>query len=72
MLEGGVKVSLFRELDHLLEMLVVDVCVHTKQSLQDRLGDVFKVFWKWYTCNERQGGGNMYEHVVNRSHVSDL
>ena len=39
MFEGGVEVSLLAQLHHLLEVLVVDVCVHPEQPLQYRFGN---------------------------------
>lgn len=34
--------------DYLLEMLMIDVSVHSEQPLQDGFGDCKEIFWKWY------------------------
>lgn len=39
MLKGGVEMSLLPQLNHLGEVLVVNMCVDTEQALQDGLGD---------------------------------
>ena len=42
-LEGGVQMSLFCQVDDMLEVGVVYVGIHSKQTLEDRLGDGYKV-----------------------------
>ena len=43
MLEANVEMHLFLELDDHMEVGVVDVCVHPKEALQDRLDNVIEV-----------------------------
>lgn len=60
MFEGGVEVRLLAQLHHLGEVLVVDVCVHAEQPLQDRLRHRQEVLWKRDAC---QSNENMAIHT---------
>lgn len=51
--EGGVEMRLLAELDHLREVLVVDVRVHAEQTLQDRLRHREEVLRERYSWNHR-------------------
>jgi len=54
MLERSVKMSLFPQTNHLLEVLVVDVSVHPEQSLQNGLGDRQEVLGERYSDLARE------------------
>ena len=41
--------SLLTQLHHLLEMLVVDMCIHSEQSFQYCFGNGEKVFGEWHS-----------------------
>lgn len=49
-LEGGVEVRLLAQLHHLGEVLVVDVCVHAEQSLEDCLRHRQEVLGERHAC----------------------
>lgn len=47
MLEAGVKMRLFLEIDNLLEMRVVYVGINAEQTFEYRLNNFFKIWGKW-------------------------
>jgi len=55
--EGRVEVGFLLQLDHLREVLVVDVCVHAEQALQDRLRHRKEVARERHTCGVDNNGG---------------
>ena len=67
--EGGVEVGLLLQLDHLWEVLVVDVCVHAEQPLQDRLRHRQEVARERHACgvDNMAGNNHTYRHCVTLS-----
>lgn len=56
MLERRVQMGLFLQVDDLMKVFIVDVSVHTKQPLEDRLGHREKVFGKLNAyCGRKYG-----------------
>lgn len=53
MLEGGVEVCLLLQPHDGIEVLVVNVGIHTEESLQDGLGHRHEVLGKRDTCKAR-------------------
>lgn len=51
MFERSVEVRLLGQLYHLLEVLMINVCVYSEQPLQDRFGNGEEILWKWYAWN---------------------
>lgn len=49
MFEAGVEMCFFAQLHHLVKVLVINVCVHPKQSLKNCFGDRNKIPRKGYT-----------------------
>lgn len=48
MLETGVQMSLLAQLHHLGKVLMVNVSVHTEQSLQNCLCNAVEILWEGY------------------------
>lgn len=45
-LEASVEVGLCREEHDVLEVCVVDVCIHSEETLENDLDDVEEIFWE--------------------------
>ena len=46
MLETAVQVGLRLQIDHVLEVVMVDMAIHTEESLEDVLYDIHKIVRK--------------------------
>lgn len=66
MFEGCIEMGLFTQLHHLFEVLVVDVGVHTKQPLQDRLGNGQEIFRKRDSCTWKTHNMAMLVNYVQK------
>ena len=53
-LKTGVQVCFGRQKHYVLEVSMVNVCIHTEQALEDHLDYVYEVTWKWHSQRARE------------------
>lgn len=49
-----VEMCFFSQLNNLRKVLMIDVCINSKQTLQYCLGITLKIPGKWHTCKNRK------------------
>ena len=78
MFEASVQVCLSRQQHDVLEMRVIDVCVHSEESFEDDLDDVDKVLGEWDSQSTREDllvvelvlhPGHQEVNVLARTHL---